>query len=150
MLFRSTYLQNNGQTFSSLDFDMKEAELLRYRVTNVLESITKSQIKEAQKNFLKLEILNSEKLSVHFEENPHDLQILRHDTSLLPKRVDKSLSVIPDYLGKSMKRLAHPLTQKIKNVSKTSKKLGNIDSLTKAIKMKKQKDEKMKNKRHKR
>ena len=90
--------------------------------------------------FLKREILNSEKLKTHFEENPHDLQTLRHDSQLLPQKVDRALKELPSYLGAQVKRMSHPLTQKIKDNSKSKKKLGNIDSLNAAIQKRKRKE----------
>ena len=138
--FISDNLAADGQTLQQFDFDTKEAEIFNYRVSSVLESITKKQIKDAQKVFLKREILNSEKLKTHFEENPHDLQTLRHDSQLLPQKVDKSLKDLPSYLGAQVKRMSHPLTQKIKDNSKSKKKLGNIDSLNAAIQKRKKKE----------
>lgn len=130
-------LEKDGQKIQPFDFDVKEAEIFHYRVSSVLESITKKQIKDAQKIFLKRELLNSEKLKTHFEENPHDLQTLRHDSQLLPSKVDRNLKDIPSYLGVQVKRMSHPLTQKIKDNSKAKKKLGNVDSLNAAIKNRK-------------
>jgi len=48
---------------------------------------------------LKQEILNSEKLKSHFEDNPDDLKILRHDKAVLhPMRKIAHLKHIPSYL----------------------------------------------------
>jgi len=137
----SNHLQQTEQcSIAELDFDVNEAEIFRYRVTSVLETITKKQIKESRKVDLKREIMNSEKLKAHFEENPHDLKALRHDAHLLPSKVDKTLRTIPDYLGKQVKRLQHPLTQKIKNDStKAKRQLANLQSLNEAIKNRKKK-----------
>lgn len=144
-------LTNDGQQIQPLNFDVKEAEIFRYRATSVLESITRHQIKEAQKVLYRREIINSEKLKSHFEENPRDLQILKHDSTLLPQKVDPALKRIPEYLP--VKRLAHPLTQKIRDHNKVSKRLGKVDSLNEAIKKrrkmefkkKKQEEKKAKN-----
>ncbi len=38
---------------------------------------------------------------VHFEDNPRDLQVLRHDKVLQPGRVQPHLKHIPSYLGES-------------------------------------------------
>lgn len=36
----------------------------------------------------------------HFEDNPRDLQVLRHDQVLQPKRVQSHLKHVPTYLGR--------------------------------------------------
>jgi ATP-dependent RNA helicase DDX56/DBP9 len=64
---------------SPLDFDLREIEGFRYRVDDVTRAVTKSAIKEARAAELRAEILNSERLQSHFEDNPSDLQLLRHD-----------------------------------------------------------------------
>lgn len=55
-------------------------------------------IKEARINELKQEMINSDKLQVHFDDHPEDLELLQHDRALLPKKVKKHLKVIPNYL----------------------------------------------------
>ena len=64
---------------SPLDFDLREIEGFRYRVEDVSRAVTKNSIKEARAVELRAEILNSERLQAHFEDNPNDLQLLRHD-----------------------------------------------------------------------
>lgn len=64
---------------SPLDFDLREIEGFRYRVEDVSRAVTKSSIKEARAAELRAEILNSDRLQSHFEDNPTDLQLLRHD-----------------------------------------------------------------------
>lgn len=64
---------------SPLDFDLREIEGFRYRVEDVSRAVTKGAIKDARAAELKAEILNSDRLQAHFEDNPNDLQILRHD-----------------------------------------------------------------------
>ena len=36
----------------------------------------------------------------YFEENPRDLQVLRHDKDLHPTRIQPHLKNVPEYLGK--------------------------------------------------
>ncbi|KAJ1637254.1 P-loop containing nucleoside triphosphate hydrolase protein [Pavlovales sp. CCMP2436] len=43
-------------------------------------------------------VLNSEKLKEHFEANPHDLKVLRHDKPLATVRAAPELKRIPKYL----------------------------------------------------
>ena len=127
-----------GTEIKPLDFDVHDAAVIRYRVDSVLGSITKKQIRESKKIDIKREILNSEKLKAHFEENPADLQMLKHDQSLMPQRVDKSLRYLPDYLGNQVKRMQHPLTQKARqqklDSNKTKNQLAKLDSINEAIK----------------
>lgn len=126
-----------------LDFNVKDAEIIRYRVQSVLATITKKQIRDSKKIDIKREILNSEKLKSQFEENSTPLTMLRHDSSLMPQRINKSLRTLPDYLGKQVKRMQHPLTQKARQQklesSKTRHKLAQLDSINEAIKRKKKK-----------
>lgn len=82
-----------------LDFDLTQIEGFRYRVKDVERAVTKNAIREARANEIKMEILNSERLEGHFEENPADLQLLRHDrlaTSVT--HVQEHLSHVPKYL----------------------------------------------------
>eukprot|EP00002_Diphylleia_rotans_P038693 TRINITY_DN8840_c0_g1_i2.p1 TRINITY_DN8840_c0_g1~~TRINITY_DN8840_c0_g1_i2.p1 ORF type:complete len:648 (+),score=161.65 TRINITY_DN8840_c0_g1_i2:43-1986(+) len=74
----------------------------RYRCEDVLSSITRSAVREARLREIKEEVLNSDKLKAHFEENPKDLAALRHDTPLLPHELDPSLRTIPSYMPKQV------------------------------------------------
>jgi len=78
-------------------FKMDEIAGLRYRCGDALRGISKSSIKDARLRELKSEILNSKQLKEYFEENPRDLQLLRHDKILSKSRKNKMTS-IPDYL----------------------------------------------------
>jgi len=64
---------------SPLQFDLKEIEGFRYRVEDVSRAVTKVAIRETRIAELRAELLNSERLKKHFEDNPQDLQLLRHD-----------------------------------------------------------------------
>ena len=55
-------------------------------------------MKEARLKEIKTEILNSEKLKAHFEDNPQDLDALRHDRSILQAKVQSHMKHIPRYL----------------------------------------------------
>lgn len=82
-----------------LDFDLNEIEGFRYRVEDVQRAVTKIAIRDARAAELKAEILNSERLQSHFEDNPADLQLLRHDrVSTRPSRVQEHLAHVPKYL----------------------------------------------------
>jgi ATP-dependent RNA helicase DDX56/DBP9 len=121
-----------------LEYNIRDAEIFRYRVNGVLETITKKQIKECKKADIKREILNSERLKAHFEENPADLKILKHDAFLFPAKVDRALKVLPDYLGSQVKRQQHPLTQKARQAKAESgrakSELAKLDAINRALK----------------
>lgn len=87
-----------GSTLKEYTFDMKQVDAFRYRMEDALRAVTRSAIKEARIKDLKAEILNSDKLKVHFEDNPLDLEYLRHDKPLHPTRVQSHMKHIPKYL----------------------------------------------------
>lgn len=104
-----------GSKIKEYQFDMKQVEAFRYRMEDALRAVTRSAIKEARIKELKSEILNSEKLKVrfsftilprakrplrqaHFEDNPLDLEYLRHDKPLHPTRVQAHMKHVPKYL----------------------------------------------------
>ncbi|CAI5928608.1 unnamed protein product [Closterium sp. NIES-64] len=57
-------------------------EALRYRGEDVAGKITRVAIREARAKELRWEILNSEKLKDHFDLNPKDRDLLKHDKVL--------------------------------------------------------------------
>lgn len=73
-------------------------ESLRYRAEDVAKSVTKIAIRESRAQDLRNEILNSEKLKAHFEVNPRDLDLLKHDKVLSKKPPAPHLRDVPDYL----------------------------------------------------
>eukprot|EP00730_Choanoeca_flexa_P016283 TRINITY_DN7662_c0_g2_i2.p1 TRINITY_DN7662_c0_g2~~TRINITY_DN7662_c0_g2_i2.p1 ORF type:complete len:550 (+),score=127.49 TRINITY_DN7662_c0_g2_i2:36-1685(+) len=81
------------------------AERLRYRCEDALKAVTKHAIRKARKLELETEIINSQKLKAHFEDNPRDLEILRHDRNLQSsKEINPSLKHIPSYLLPTAKK----------------------------------------------
>ena len=80
------------------NFDMKQVESFRYRMNDALRAVTGIAIREARTTELRQELVKSEKLKRHFEENPEDLYHLRHDGELRPARVQSHLKHVPDYL----------------------------------------------------
>lgn len=84
---------------SPLDFDLKEIEGFRYRVEDVSRAVTRVAIREARAAEVKAEILNSERLQSHFEENPADLQLLQHDRRATHvSKVQDHLKHVPGYM----------------------------------------------------
>ncbi|XP_065867435.1 DEAD-box ATP-dependent RNA helicase 16 isoform X2 [Euphorbia lathyris] len=73
-------------------------ESLRYRAEDTAKSVTKLAVREARAQDLRNEIINSEKLKAHFQANPKDLDLLKHDKSLSKKPPAPHLRDVPDYL----------------------------------------------------
>mmetsp|Transcript_21210 Transcript_21210/g.63839 ORF Transcript_21210/g.63839 Transcript_21210/m.63839 type:complete len:639 (-) Transcript_21210:2475-4391(-) len=73
-------------------------EALRYRGEDIARSLTKAVVKEARAKELRLELLNSERLSAHFEAHPGDLALLRHDKQLARATPPAHLRRLPAYL----------------------------------------------------
>ncbi|XP_062034160.1 probable ATP-dependent RNA helicase DDX56 [Lepus europaeus] len=110
-------------------FRMEEIEGFRYRCRDAMHSVTKQAIREARLKEIKEELLHSEKLKTYFEDNPRDLQLLRHDLPLHPAVVKPHLGNVPDYL-------VPPALRGFVRPSKKRKKLSS--SCRKAKKMKSQ------------
>lgn len=85
-------------------FTGASAEALRYRAEDVAAGLSKKKIQEARAKEIKAEILNSEKLREHFEENPQDLAILKHDKPLVDLQNAPHLKRIPAYLRETTGR----------------------------------------------
>ncbi|KAL3654681.1 DEAD-box ATP-dependent RNA helicase 16 [Castilleja foliolosa] len=73
-------------------------ESLRYRAEDVARSVTKIAVRESRAQDLRNEILNSEKLKAHFQDNPRDLDLLKHDKVLSKKEPATHLRDVPEYL----------------------------------------------------
>ncbi|KAG9050423.1 ATP-dependent DNA/RNA helicase [Tulasnella sp. UAMH 9824] len=87
-----------GSKLKEYKFDMKQVEAFRYRMNDALRAVTKNAIKEARLAEIKSELLKSEKLKAHFEDNPLDLDYLRHDQPLVPARIQPHMKDVPQYL----------------------------------------------------
>ena len=90
--------QKKGKEVKDYHFDMKQVESFRYRMNDALRAVTRIAIREARTRELRQELLKSEKLKRHFEENPEDLHHLRHDGELRAARIQPHLRHVPDYL----------------------------------------------------
>lgn len=108
--------KERGREVKEYKFDMKQVEAFRYRMEDALRAVTRAAVREARIKELKTEILNSDKLKVrmgqwlwcivvltlacqaHFEDNPLDLEYLRHDKPLHPTRVQPHMKHVPKYL----------------------------------------------------
>jgi len=88
----------SGNIIQPYKFNVSIIEGLRYRVEDILRGVTKASIKDARLKEIKSEIINSEKLKNHFEENPVDLNLLKHDKTLQESYIQPHLKHIPRYL----------------------------------------------------
>ncbi|KAG5440574.1 hypothetical protein PCK2_000399 [Pneumocystis canis] len=87
-----------GTAIKPYNFNMEQINAFRYRMEDALRAITRTTVREAREKELRMEILSSEKLKQYFDENPEDLQQLRHDKELHPARIQPHLKHVPDYL----------------------------------------------------
>ncbi|KAL3471926.1 P-loop containing nucleoside triphosphate hydrolase protein [Aspergillus californicus] len=79
-------------------FEMSQVDAFRYRMSDALRAITRLSIQEARAREIRQELVKSEKLKRHFEENPEELKQLRHDGELRAARIQPHLKHIPEYL----------------------------------------------------
>jgi len=87
-----------NQELLPFEIDKNAIEGFRYRVEDGIRAVTRVAVREARIKELKSEIITSEKLKSHFEDNPKDLQALRHDKALHTARVQAHMKHVPDYL----------------------------------------------------
>lgn len=127
-----------GLELQPYSFDSKQVEGFRYRMEDGFRAVTQVAVREARIKELKQELLASGKLKRHFEENPQELQSLRHDKELHPARVQQHLKRVPEYLlpdsakqGKSKKIGFVPFhnVKKSHKKGKVQKRTGKSDPL---------------------
>jgi len=87
-----------GKKVEPYNIDMKQVDGFRYRMGDALRAVTAVAIREARTRELRQELIQSEKLKRHFEENPADLEHLRHDGELRAARTQAHLKHVPEYL----------------------------------------------------
>ncbi len=87
-----------GKEVKPYRFDMKHVDAFRYRMNDALRAVSQNAVQQARTRELKQELLKSEKLKRHFEENPDDLRHLRHDGEIRATRVQPHLKHVPEYL----------------------------------------------------
>ncbi|XP_036183047.1 probable ATP-dependent RNA helicase DDX56 isoform X2 [Myotis myotis] len=116
--------ENGAPALLPYQFRMEEIEGFRYRCRDAMRSVTKQAIREARLKEIKEELLHSERLKTYFEDNPRDLQLLRHDLPLHPAVVKPHLGHVPDYLvPPALRGLVHPHKKRKKPSSKKVKKV---------------------------
>ena len=90
--------EKKGCALQDYHFDMKQVEAFRYRMNDALRAVTSTAVREARTRELRQELIKSEKLQRHFEDNPEDLYHLRHDGELRVARTQPHLKHVPEYL----------------------------------------------------
>ncbi|KAI0565612.1 RNA helicase [Gracilaria domingensis] len=89
--------KEGGCHIAPLAFRMDQIEAFRYRVEDALRMVTDAAVHGARLADVRREIVNSEQLKGYFEENPEDLDALRHNLTLA-KNIPDHLAHIPSYL----------------------------------------------------
>ncbi|KAL9704727.1 hypothetical protein quinque_008245 [Culex quinquefasciatus] len=110
---KSGYEQSET-VMKSYQFKMEEVEPFRYRARDAWRAVTKISIREARIKEIKTEMFNSEKLKSFFEENPRDLQALRHDRTLHTVKIQEHLGDVPEYIVPDSLKHVTALTTKRK------------------------------------
>lgn len=88
-----------GNEVKPYHFDMTQVDAFRYRMNDALRAVTGVAVHEARAREIKQELIKSDKLRMHFEENPEDLRHLRHDAEHgAIVRHQPHLKHVPDYL----------------------------------------------------
>ncbi|EXJ91433.1 ATP-dependent RNA helicase dbp9 [Capronia coronata CBS 617.96] len=91
--------EKKGNEVKPYHFDMGQVDAFRYRMNDALRAVTRAAVHEARAREIKQELIKSEKLRKHFEENPDDLRHLRHDGEHgAIVRHQSHLKHVPDYL----------------------------------------------------
>ena len=75
-----------------------EVRAFEYRCNDALRAVTRVAVRHARTAELRRELLNSDRLQRHFQENPDELRHLRHDTASHAARVQDHLRHVPEYL----------------------------------------------------
>ncbi|XP_060589493.1 probable ATP-dependent RNA helicase DDX56 [Ruditapes philippinarum] len=90
--------EHEGTVFKPYQFKMEEIEGFKYRAKDAMQAVTRVAVREARLKEIKQEMLNSQKLKSHFEDNPRDLQLLRHDKNLHTVKSHQHMKHVPEYL----------------------------------------------------
>ena len=85
-------------SLNQFQVDMGKLAAFRYRTEDALRAVTRNAVKEARLAEIRRELLHSKKLAAHFDANPDDLEILRHDKPLAVARKQPHLAHVPTYL----------------------------------------------------
>lgn len=86
-----------GIHIGPLAFRMEQIEAFRYRVEDSLRAVTDAAVRDARLSEVRREMINSDRLKDYFDDNPMDLDALKHDHALA-RHVPEHLARIPSYL----------------------------------------------------
>ncbi|ODM98410.1 putative ATP-dependent RNA helicase DDX56 [Orchesella cincta] len=112
-------LSSESLTMKPFNFKMEEVEGFRYRAKDAWKAVTRIAVREARLKEIRLEIMNSQKLKGYFDNNPKEMQALRHDKALKTVKQQPHLKHVPDYIvPKTLKQLSRG--KWVKNVASTS------------------------------
>ena len=95
------------------------AEALRYRVEDTARTVGRAAVREARVREIQAELLNSQRLASHFEENPEDLSLLKHDITLSKQRPLPHLTHLPTYLRANKYDINMMMHQKTSSCNKS-------------------------------
>lgn len=115
---------NTKAHFKPYLFKMEELEGFKYRARDAYRAVTRIAVREARLKEIKSELLNSKNLKPYFEDNPRDLQILRHDKSLHTVKLHSHLKNVPDYIVPKTLKNVIPKNQSKKRARKEKSKEG--------------------------
>mmetsp|Transcript_16867 Transcript_16867/g.37834 ORF Transcript_16867/g.37834 Transcript_16867/m.37834 type:complete len:189 (-) Transcript_16867:97-663(-) len=87
-----------GSSLNEFSVDMSKLAAFKYRTEDALRAVTRRAIKEARLIEIKRELLHSKRLEEHFDTNPEDLNLLKHDRPLTTARKQEHLANVPSYL----------------------------------------------------
>lgn len=104
------------QSIKAYQFKIEEVESFRYRARDAWKAATRVAVREARLREIKQEVFNCKKLKGYFEDNPKELQALRHDKPLKTVKRQHHLADVPDYM-------IPPALKNIAGVSNRSKKI---------------------------
>ena len=105
-----------------------QVEAFRYRGEDVARRITRNAIKEARAKEIRMELLNSERLQSHFEDNPKDLALLKHDKTLQKSPGLTHLKNVPNYMRDSKTLAAVSDLSKKRKLESSSRRATRQDS----------------------
>jgi ATP-dependent RNA helicase DDX56/DBP9 len=79
--------QRAGGELRPFAFDAGGVAALRYRVDDMLGTIGRRAVRDARSTALRQELINSERLKSHFEDNPRELALLKHNAPVAKSQV---------------------------------------------------------------
>lgn len=97
ILSKATATTNEGP-IKAYQFKIEEVEPFRYRARDAWQAATRIAVREARLKEIKQEVFNCKKLKGYFEDNPRELQALRHDKPLKTVKRQQHLADVPDYM----------------------------------------------------